>query len=175
MEPAEWLGSDTAERFPLHLISNQPTTKLHSQLDFAGISREAKVDGREVVTLASADAAARGIAEGDIVRLFNDRGETLASARISDDVRPGVILLPTGAWFDPLDAVGQAAAGKARQSQRADPRQGHLTAGPGADCAYHPGRCRKVRRPGARGDGLCIAGDRHAAIMSLNCRDSGEW
>ena len=103
MEPAEWLGSETAERFPLHLISNQPTTKLHSQLDFAGISRESKVDGREVVTLAPADAAARGIADGDIVRLFNDRGETLASARISDDVRPGVILLPTGAWFDPLD------------------------------------------------------------------------
>ncbi len=103
IEPAEWLGSDQAERYPLHLISNQPVTKLHSQLDFAGISREAKVDGREIATLSAGDATARGIEAGDLVRLFNDRGSCLAVAAISDDVRSGVILLPTGAWFDPVD------------------------------------------------------------------------
>lgn len=112
LEPAEWLGSEAARQWPLHLISNQPTTKLHSQLDFAGPSRESKVDGREVVTLAAADAEARGISDGDLVRLFNERGETLAAARISDDVRQGVALLPTGAWFDPVDRAASSAREK---------------------------------------------------------------
>ncbi|MEM6498879.1 MAG: molybdopterin dinucleotide binding domain-containing protein, partial [Pseudomonadota bacterium] len=107
MEPAEWLGAEQVKDYPLHLMSNQPQHKLHSQLDFAGPSREEKVDGREIAVLSSSEATKRGIATGDVVRLFNDRGETLASARISDDVREGVILLPTGAWFDPASLDGE--------------------------------------------------------------------
>ena len=54
------------------------------------------------------DAASRGIAEGDIVRLFNARGACLASARLTDQVMPGVVQLPTGAWYDPgTDAQGR--------------------------------------------------------------------
>jgi biotin/methionine sulfoxide reductase len=49
------------------------------------------------------DAAARGIADGDIVRLFNSRGACLAGVRVTDDIRPGVVQLPTGAWYDPVD------------------------------------------------------------------------
>ena len=49
------------------------------------------------------DAAARGIREGDIVRLSNGRGACLASAALSTDIRPGVVQLPTGAWYDPAD------------------------------------------------------------------------
>ena len=45
----------------------------------------------------------RGIADGEIVRVFNDRGACLAGAVISDAVRPGVVQLSTGAWYDPLD------------------------------------------------------------------------
>ena len=101
LEPAEWLGSASTDRFPLHLISNQPVTKLHSQLDFAGPSLAAKVDGREILTLSRDDAEARDIADGDFVRAFNDRGSTIAVVHVSDVVRPGVALLPTGAWFDP--------------------------------------------------------------------------
>ena len=40
-----------------------------------------------------ADAAARGIADGDIVRLFNDRGACLAGVRVTDDIRRGVVQL----------------------------------------------------------------------------------
>ena len=47
----------------------------------------------------------RGISDGDVVRLFNDRGSCLAGAVVSDDVRPRVIQLSTGAWFDPLDPL----------------------------------------------------------------------
>jgi biotin/methionine sulfoxide reductase len=49
------------------------------------------------------DAEARGIADGDIVRVFNDRGATLAGAVVTDRLRPGVVVLPTGAWYDPED------------------------------------------------------------------------
>lgn len=88
---------------PLHLVSNQPATRLHSQLDFGGHSDAAKRRGREVLRLNPADAAARGIAEGDIVRLTNARGACLATAAITDGIMPGVVQLPTGAWYDPDD------------------------------------------------------------------------
>lgn len=48
-----------------------------------------------------ADAAARGLAGGDVVRLFNDRGACLAALEISDELLPGVVQLATGAWYDP--------------------------------------------------------------------------
>ena len=88
---------------PLYLIANQPATRLHSQLDFGGHSAEAKHRGREVARMHPADAGARGIADGDIARLFNERGACLAAIRLTEDIRPGVIQLPTGAWFDPDD------------------------------------------------------------------------
>ncbi len=101
IEPAEWLGSRQAACHPLHLLSDQPFTKLHSQLDHAGYSQSNKVKGREPITLSTYDARARGLHDGDLVRVFNDRGACLAAVRVSDDVRPGVARLSTGAWFDP--------------------------------------------------------------------------
>jgi biotin/methionine sulfoxide reductase len=101
LEPTEWLGAAKAKTFPLHMISNQPSTKLHSQYDLGGHSQAARVKGREPVRIHPTDASARGIVTGDIVRLFNDRGECLAGAVVSDDVRPGVVQISTGAWYDP--------------------------------------------------------------------------
>ena len=87
---------------PLWLIANQPATRLHSQLDFGACSQAAKHAGREVCTLHPDTAQARGIAEGDLVRLFNQRGSCLAAAHLSDGMRPDVVQLPTGAWYDPV-------------------------------------------------------------------------
>jgi biotin/methionine sulfoxide reductase len=103
LEPIEWLGSKTAERYPLHMLSDQPADKLHSQLDHSPHSRATKVKGRQPITLHPEDAAARGVTEGDLVRVFNDRGACLAAARLSDRMRRGVVRLSTGAWFDPAD------------------------------------------------------------------------
>lgn len=100
MEPYEWLGSDKVSRFPLHLVSNQPKTRLHSQLDCARVSRASKIADREAIFLNPSDAAARGVGEGDIARVFNDRGACLAGVVVSDAVMQGVAVLPTGAWFD---------------------------------------------------------------------------
>ncbi|WP_028795185.1 molybdopterin guanine dinucleotide-containing S/N-oxide reductase [Thalassobaculum salexigens] len=99
--PDEWLGAERAQEFPLHLMSNQPRTRLHSQLDCGQVSQGSKVAGREPMTLHPDDAAARGISSGDIVRVWNDRGACLAGAIVSDQVMPGVIQLSTGAWYDP--------------------------------------------------------------------------
>jgi anaerobic selenocysteine-containing dehydrogenase len=44
------------------------------------------------------DAAARGIAEGHLVRVFNDLGEVQCRAELSDRIREGVVSIPKGAW-----------------------------------------------------------------------------
>ncbi|MDP6787259.1 MAG: molybdopterin guanine dinucleotide-containing S/N-oxide reductase [Rhodospirillales bacterium] len=103
LEPAEWLGSDKARRHPLHLISNQPKTRLHSQMDMGPVSRAAKINGREVLYIHPQDAAPRGIGAGDVVRVFNDRGACLAGAAVGAGIAPGVVRLPSGAWYDPED------------------------------------------------------------------------
>ena len=108
LEPAEWLGSKQAQVYPLHLLSNQPQARLHSQLDCGEVSRSAKVAQREPVWINTDDAAVRGITSGDVVRIYNDRGACLAGAVVTDVIRPGVVQLATGAWFDPLEpaAIG---------------------------------------------------------------------
>jgi biotin/methionine sulfoxide reductase len=85
------------------MLSNQPTTRLHGQMDSGVVSRESKIAGREPVWLHPADAAARELVEGDLVRVHNSRGALIAGLRISDGLRPGVIQLATGAWYNPED------------------------------------------------------------------------
>ena len=104
LEPAEWLGCEKAKNYPLHLISNQPLRRMHSQLDFCELSQRGKVAGREPVSIHPHDAAARGISHGDVVRVFNTRGACLAGAEVKESIRQGVVQLSTGAWLDPLTA-----------------------------------------------------------------------
>ena len=62
-------------------------------------SRTCRARVRRRLVLHPDDAAARGIGDGDLVRVFNARGACRARARVSDGIRPGVVALPTGAWF----------------------------------------------------------------------------
>ncbi len=96
LPPAEWLGAAT-EAAPLHLVSPQPGDKLHSQLE----SALADLPGVRPATLVihPDDAAPRGIATGDLLRVHNARGACRARAALSDGIRPGVVALPTGAWY----------------------------------------------------------------------------
>jgi len=103
MAPTEWLGAPLASRYPLHLVANNPTARLHSQLDVGAFSQSTKVNGREPIRIHPSDAAARGIVTGDVVRVFNGRGTCLAGAVVTETVRPRVVQLSTGAWYDPLD------------------------------------------------------------------------
>jgi biotin/methionine sulfoxide reductase len=106
IEPAEWRGAPQAKRYPLHLLSNQPARKLHSQYDLGFYSQAAKIAGREALRINPADAAARGIASGDVVRVFNDRGAVLAGALVTDAIVAGTVQMSTGAWYDPIEPGG---------------------------------------------------------------------
>jgi len=107
IEPAEWLGAGDSG-FPLHLVSNQPRLRLHSQMDGATISASGKVAGREAILINPRDAAVRNIAQGDVVRVHNRRGACLAGAVITDAVCAGVVQLACGAWYDPEDCSDNA-------------------------------------------------------------------
>jgi biotin/methionine sulfoxide reductase len=102
-EPREWLGAAKAAEFPLHLLSYQPATRLHGQLDTGRVAVADKIQGREPILLHPEDAAARGLTAGQVVRVFNDRGACLGGLRLDDRVMRGVALMATGAWFDPLE------------------------------------------------------------------------
>ena len=97
--PEEWLGSDQARQFPLHLVSPQPGDKLHSQLECAIADRPGERPAQ--ISIHPADAAGRKIETGALVKVFNARGACLARAVLTESVRDGVVALPTGAWFSP--------------------------------------------------------------------------
>ena len=57
------------------------------------------------VTMNPADAESRGIKDKELVQVFNGRGKCMARADISESIRPGVVALSTGAWYQ-LDEDG---------------------------------------------------------------------
>jgi len=103
-EPFEWLGAPEARKYPLHMVTPHPRYRMHSQYNQIGALRDIyDVSGHEPVTINAQDAKARNIKQGDVVRIFNDRGQILAGARVSADIRPSVISIWEGSWYDPLD------------------------------------------------------------------------
>ena len=103
IEPQEWLGGAQAERYSLHLLSPHPKFRIHSQLGTTAIRSRYEVAGREPIWLNTEDAAARGIGNGDAVRVFNERGQSLAGAVVTPRVRRGVVLMWEGGSYDPKE------------------------------------------------------------------------
>ena len=100
-EPKEWLGGELQQRFPLHMISIQPSDRLHSQMDATPQVQANKIAGRETLWIHPQDAAKRGISDGDVIEVSNDRGCIQAGAKVTEDVRQSVVLISTGSWFNP--------------------------------------------------------------------------
>jgi trimethylamine-N-oxide reductase (cytochrome c) len=100
MEPIERLGGPHT-KYPLHIDTKHPASRLHSQLCGTALRLTYAIAGREPCLIHPSDAAARGIRDGDLVRVFNDRGQILAGAKVTDTIRPGVIRVSEGGWFDP--------------------------------------------------------------------------
>jgi len=98
--PDEWLGN-SRKKYPLHLVSPQPGDKLHSQMECA--IQDIVGERPERIQINRDDAAERGIASGNLVNVFNDRGVCQARASVCDEIRRGVVALPTGAWFSTDD------------------------------------------------------------------------
>lgn len=100
-EPEAQYQQAVAREWPLHLLSSQPRTRLHSQYDHGSVSRETKIAGREPLWMHPHDAAERDIHDGEVVKVFNTRGALLAGVKLSEAIRPGVVQMSTGAWYDP--------------------------------------------------------------------------
>jgi biotin/methionine sulfoxide reductase len=67
------------------------------------MSRDAKVHGHEPLRIHPRDAEHRSLADGDVARVWNARGATLVGVVVDEGIRPGVVELATGAWYDPAD------------------------------------------------------------------------
>ena len=96
--PAESAVSDAAraKRYPLAFLSPPARNFLNST--FANLKRFRDQEGEPRLELHSSDAQARGIVDGDRVRVFNDRGSYFLRARVNDKPRPGVVVAPSVWW-----------------------------------------------------------------------------
>ncbi len=82
--------------YRLNLIS--PKSHAYVNSSSGDQDKQKRVQGEQSVVLHPRDAQERGITEGQYVRVFNDRGQYVAVARISEDIAPGVAMSPMGAW-----------------------------------------------------------------------------
>lgn len=109
IEKHEYLGN--AKEGQLHVVSPHPWYRLHSQMDQSETLRDLyKIQGREPVRINTQDAADRGIENGDLVELYNDRGTIIVGAILSDDIMPGVVSVYEGGWPS-LDSKGRCNSG----------------------------------------------------------------
>jgi len=98
IETWESRNDPLAARHPLQLITTHFKRRANNQFDNIPWLRELE---SQAVLINSADAQARGISDGDMVRVFNDRGEMVIPAKVTERIMPGVVDVPQGAWYDP--------------------------------------------------------------------------
>lgn len=101
-EPAEWLGMKNKPA-EFALISAHPINRLHSQLSNTSLRDQYAVADREPIWINPADAKKKRIKNGDLVRVFNSRGQALLGAVLSEMMPRGVVRIFEGAWYDPQD------------------------------------------------------------------------
>ena len=96
--PAELPSSNPqlAKKFPLNFLSPPVRNFLNSS--FANLPRFREAEGEPSLELHPDDAGARGIADGDRVRVFNDRGSFTLKARVNGKPRRGVVVAPSVWW-----------------------------------------------------------------------------
>ncbi len=98
VETWESLNDPLAAKYPLQLITSHFKRRAHTQFENIPWLRELQ---KHTVMINAADARARGIQNGDDVRVFNDRGEMIIRAWVTERIMPGVVDIGQGAWYDP--------------------------------------------------------------------------
>jgi len=98
IEPWEGPNDPMARSYPLQLITIHPRRRAHTQGETIPWLRETQVQG---VQVNPADALSRGIADGDSVKVYNNRGATVLPAIVTRRIKKGVVAIPEGAWYDP--------------------------------------------------------------------------
>lgn len=92
-----------AGRYPLAMISPPARNFLNSS--FVNVQSLRDIEGEPLLEIHESDALARGIVHGQPVRVFNDRGEYVCKAVISERARPGVVN-GLGIWWRKLGSRG---------------------------------------------------------------------
>src|SRR5262249_40789720 len=87
---------DLARRYPIQLLSPPAQSFLNSS--FSHLPSFIRDERQPAIEISRQDASERGIASGDEVRVYNDRGECYLTARISTRVKPGVAVAPSIWW-----------------------------------------------------------------------------
>jgi anaerobic dimethyl sulfoxide reductase subunit A len=98
MQVPEDRNDPLAEKYPLQLLTPHPKNRVHSELYKVEWLREVE---RHQAWVNPVDAVARGIADGDEIFVFNDRGRVSISAWVTERIKPGVISIFEGAWYAP--------------------------------------------------------------------------
>nr|WP_278995661.1 DMSO/selenate family reductase complex A subunit [Plesiomonas shigelloides] len=83
------------KKYPLVLTSFHTKGRTHSTYHSVAVLREAVPDTLWINPL---DATSRGIQDGDLLEIFNDRGRVRMAAKVTPRIRPGVVSMPQGAW-----------------------------------------------------------------------------
>jgi anaerobic dimethyl sulfoxide reductase subunit A len=98
IEAWESRNDPLAEKYPLQLVTTHTRRRAHTQFDNIPWLRELYP---QAISINTADAQKRGIKDGNMVRVFNDRGEMVIPASVTGRIIPGVVDIPQGAWYDP--------------------------------------------------------------------------
>jgi anaerobic dimethyl sulfoxide reductase subunit A len=106
-----------AKKYPIQLVTKHAKRRANAQFDTFPWLKELIP---QAIIISVLDAMARGIKEGDMVRVFNDRGETRIPAKVTKRIMPGVAILPPGAWYDP-DEKGVDRGGNANVLTKNEP------------------------------------------------------
>lgn len=97
---------ELAARYPLAMIS--PPARHFLNSTFVNVDSLRTTEGEPHLDMHPSDADARGIAEGDVVRIFNDRGSMQALARVTDRARAGLVV-GLSIWWKKLSPDGRNA------------------------------------------------------------------
>jgi anaerobic dimethyl sulfoxide reductase subunit A len=98
METWESRSDPLAESYPLQLITPHSRRRAHSIFDNIPLLKEVEP---QAVWINSNDAQARGISDGDMVKVFNNRGEMIIPVKVTERIIPGVVSIDEGAWYNP--------------------------------------------------------------------------
>jgi anaerobic dimethyl sulfoxide reductase subunit A len=100
VEAREGWNDPLRAKYPLQMISTHMKRRANNQFENVPWLRELEPQAALINTV---DAEARGIKDGDEIRIFNDRGVTIIPAKVTERIMPGVVDLPHGAWYAPDD------------------------------------------------------------------------
>ena len=108
-----------ASRYPLQLTGFHFKGRVHSTYGNVDVLKAAC---RQEMWINPMDAAQRGITNGDMIRIFNDRGEVQIAAKVTPRMMPGVVALGEGAWYSPdSKRIDRAGSINVLTSQRPSP------------------------------------------------------